>query len=368
MKKIIEISKPAIGKEEIKAVIEVLKSKLLSQGPKVAEFEKKFASYCGARYAVATNSGTSTLHCALYALGIHEGDEVITTPFTFVATANAILMQRAKVVFCDIEEDFYNIDPVKIEEKITKNTKVLIPVDLYGHLYDIPAITELAKKFNLKIIEDAGQAIAAEYQGKKAGSFSDITSFSLYATKNLTAGVGGVITTNNKVYMEKCKLFRHHGQIEGKPYEYKDFGYNYRMNDMIAAIALEQLKKIDFFTQKRRENAQILTSALQGINGLILPKEKPGYTHAFHQYTVRITKDFAITRDEFLKYLAKNGIMCKIYYPKPLHLFPHFAKMGYKNGDFPAAEKVASQVVSIPIHPLVTQKDILHIIKTIKRI
>lgn len=368
MKKILEISKPIIEKEEINAAVKVLKSGQLSQGPIVKKFEEEFAKYCGTKYAIALINGTATLHTILNGLGINENDEVITTPFTFISTPNSILMQKATVVFCDIEEKTFNIDPEKIEAKITKKTKAIMPVDLYGHMYDIKAIGMIAKKYNLKIIEDAAQAIAAEYNGSKAGSIGDAGSFSLYATKNLTAGLGGMITTNSKILMEKCKMFRHHGQPETQPYEYIDFGYNYRMMDLIAAIGIEQLKKINRFTEKRRKNAKLLTNGLSKIDGIIPPIEKIEFKHVYHQYTVRITKNFKITRDEFIRYMGKNGIVCRIYYPKPLHLYPHLEKKGYHMGDFPVAEKLASEVVSIPVHPLITEADIEYIIKKIKQI
>ncbi len=346
--------------------MKVLKKKQLSQGPVVKKFEEKFAKYCGAKYAIAMNNGTATLHSALYALGVQAGDEVITTPFTFVATANAILMQQAKVVFCDIEDTTFNIDATKLEKKITKKTRAIMPVDLFGHIYDVDRINAIGKKHKLPILEDAAQSVAAEYKGQRSGSICDAASFSLYATKNMTAGVGGVVTTDDEDIMEKCKLFRHHGQDEHQVYEYIQFGYNYRMMDMIAAIAVEQLKKINKFTKTRRDNAKRLTEGLQDIPGLILPTERQGYKHVYHQYTVRITPEFGMSRDEFEKKMAAKGIMCKVYYPKPLHVYPHFNQMGYKLGDFPVAEKLAKEVISIPVHPLVTPEDIKFIIKTIK--
>lgn len=368
MKKILEISKPFITNDEIMAVVKVLKSRNFSQGPRVKELEEMFATYCGTKYAVAMINGTATLHSALYALGVQEDDEVITSPFTFVATGNSILMQKAKPVFCDVTQDTGNIDANEIEKKINKKTKVILPVDLYGHMYDVEKINSIAEKYKLKILEDAAQSVGAEYKKKKAGSVSDIASFSLYATKNITAGLGGILTTNDKSLMEKCKLFRHHGQKENSTYEYIDFGYNYRMMDIIAVIGIEQLKKISYFIERRRKNAQLLSESLIGIKGLVLPVEKPKHVHGFHQYTIRITKDYPISRDELLEYLHKNGIMARIYYPKPLHLFPHFRKIGYKEGDFPVAERLAKEVISLPIHPLITEKNISYIIKTIRHI
>ncbi len=362
----IQISKPYITEEDVRAASEVLCSGNLAQGPKVKEFEETFARYCGTRYAVAVNNGTSALHCALFALGITAGDEVITTPFTFVATANAILMQQARVVFADIREDDFNIDPDSIEQKITSKTKAIIPVDLYGQIYDVEGVRRIASNHQLKVIEDAAQSVAAEYQGIKAGHFGDAATFSFYATKNLTAGIGGMITTNDESVMKKMKLFRHHGQDEATQYEYLIFGYNYRMMDMIAAIGLEQLKRVDLLTNSRIKNAQKYSEGLAGLEGLQLPLVKSHFKHCWHQYTIRITEKFKMSRDEFIERLAAKGVQCKIYYPKPLHLFPQFTQSGFKEGDCPVAEKLAREVVSLPVHPLVSPAEIDFIVGVIR--
>jgi len=362
----INISKPIIDKEEVDAVVEVLESGMIAQGPKTAELEEKFAKYCGTKYAVAFSNGTAAIHAALYALGVRDGDEVITSPFTFVASANPILMQNAKVVFADISEDDFNLDPAEVERKITGRTKTIIPVDLYGQIYDYDRIKEITDKHNLRILEDACQAVGAEQKEKKAGMFGDVGVFSLYATKNMTSGEGGLIVTNNEEIMEKCKMFRHHGQSEKTRYEYWDIGYNYRMTDLCAAVALEQLKKIDDFNDRRISNAKKLTEGLKDIKGLITPSVKEFNKHVFHQYTIKITEEFKSDRDELLDYLKENGIGCGIYYPKPLHLHPHFQKMGYKQGDFPVAEKISEQVLSLPVHPSLTDADIELIIDKIQ--
>lgn len=364
----INIAQPIIGEEEIEAVEKVLKSGMIAQGPKVVEFEKRFAKFCGTKYAVAVNSGTAALHCALYACGVKTGDEVITTPFTFVATANAIIMQGAKPVFVDILPDTFNFDPTRIEEKITKRTKAILPVDLFGQIYDVEAVKKIARKYNLKIIEDACQAHGAEYKNKKAGTFGDIGCFSFYATKNMTTGEGGMIVTNKKGYAELAKRFRHHGQSEKTRYQYFDLGYNYRMTDIAAAIGIEQLRKLDSFNEKRIRNAKILTEGLENIKGLIVPIVKKGYKHVFHQYAVRITDEFKVTRDKLVEYSKSKGIGTAIFYPKPLHLHPHFQKLGYKKGEFPVAEKVSKEILSLPVHPLVSERDIKFIIRTIKGI
>ncbi|MFA7244315.1 MAG: DegT/DnrJ/EryC1/StrS family aminotransferase [Patescibacteria group bacterium] len=364
----INVSKPVIEQDEIDVVVEVLKSGMIVQGPKTAELEEKFAKYCGTKYAVAFNSGTAAIHAGLYAMGIGEEDEVITTPFTFVATANPILMQGAKVVFADISEDDFNLDPAEVEKKITDTTKAIIPVDLYGQVYDYEKISKIAEKHSLKILEDACQAVGAEQNDKRAGNFGDVAAFSLYATKNMMSGEGGLITTNDEKLAEKCKMFRHHGQSETLRYEYVDLGYNYRLTDMAAAIALVQLGKIDEFNKRRNANATRLEEGLKNIKGLILPKRKEGNFHVYHQFTIRITKDFALSRDELIEEMKNRGVGAGVYYPKPLHLHSHFQKLGYKEGDFPIAEKMSKEVVSLPVHPSLANEEVEKIIKAIKDI
>ena len=239
----IPISKPLIEDEEINAVVDVLKSGMLAQGPKVEEIENQFKALCGTKHAIATSNGTTALHAAVRALGISDGDEVITVPFTFVATANPVLMEGGKIVFVDVRDDDFNIDPSKIEEKITDKTKAIIPVDLYGQPYDYEAVKKIAGKHGLKILEDACQAIGATRNGKTTGQLGDIAAFSLYATKNIATGEGGMITTDSDEMAESVKLFRHHGQSESQRYEYIELGHNYRLTDLAAAIGVEQMKK-----------------------------------------------------------------------------------------------------------------------------
>lgn len=360
----VNIAKPIIGEEEKKAVMAVLDSGMLAQGEQVKQLEEQFAKLCGTKHAIAVNSGTAALHAALYALGVKEGDEVITTPFTFVATSNCILMQGAKPVFADIDEKTFNLNPVKTEEKITPNTKAIIPVDLFGQIYNAEQMNEIAERYGLKILEDACQAVGAELNGKKAGSFGDMAAFSLYATKNMMSGEGGIITTDKDEYAEKARRFRHHGQTA--TYEYAELGYNYRMTNIQAAIALEQLKKIEKFNQKRIQNAKILTEGLAGVKGITTPYIKPGAKHVFHQYTILVGQEYGKTRDELVQALKAADIGTGIFYPKPLHLHPVYAKYGYKEGDFPVAEKLAKQVLSLPVHPSVTDEDLKSMIKVIK--
>ncbi len=358
----IPIAKPLIGEEEKRAVEEVLNSGMLVSGPKVKEFEEKFAKLCGVKHAIAVSNGTAALHAALFALGIEPGDEVITTPFTFVATANAILMLGAKPVFADVEEETFNLDPNEVLKKITPKTKAILPVDLYGQIHDYEAISKIAKEYNLKVLEDACQAVNAELNGKKAGCFGDIAAFSFYATKNMITGEGGMIVTNNDDYAELARRFWHHGQSEKTRYEYYHLGYNYRMMDLQAAIGLEQLKKIEDFTQKRIRNAQKLIDGLQKIPRIKVPTIKNEAKHVFHQFTIKVKPE---VRDLLVNYLKEQGISCGIYYPKALHLFPPFAKLGYKAGDFPVAERLSKEVISLPVHPALTEEEIDYMIKKI---
>lgn len=356
----IPIAKPILGEEEKKAVIEVINSGIIAEGPKVKEFEEKFAEYIGVKYAVATSSGTTALHTALLAHEIKPNDEIITTPFTFIATVNSILYCGARPVFADISEEDFNIDPEKIEEKVTKKTKAIIPVHLYGNPCDMDEIMKIATDYNLKVIEDACQAHGASYKGKKVGSFGTGV-FSFYPTKNMTTSEGGMITTDNEKIAEKCKLIRSHGSAVR--YHHNILGFNYRMTDIEATIGIEQLKKLNSFNKKRIENANYLNKGLSGIKGIISPKIEKNKTHVFHQYTIRVTKDFKITRDELQKKLQEKGVGTAIYYPIPIHLQELYIKLGYKD-KLPVSEKISQEVISLPIHPSVTKENLDYIIQT----
>lgn len=361
----INIAQPVIGDAEIKAVNDVLSSGMLAQGPRVAELEQAFANYCGTKYAVAVNSGTAAIHAALYAAGVGEGDEVITVPFSFIATINPILMLGAKPVLVDIDPTTFNMDVSKVEAKVTPKTKVIMPVHLYGQPVDISELKDIAQKHNLKIVEDACQAIGASYGDKKAGNLGDLGCFSLYATKNIMCGEGGVVTTNDEEYVTLMKQFRQHGM--SAQYEFVELGYNYRMTDLQAAIAVEQLKKADGFNKARQQNADLLNQGLKGLKGITLPVVSKDRTHVYHQYTIRVTNDCSLTRDELVNYLRGKGVGAGVYYPKPLHAYSHIAKLGYKLGHFPKSESAASQVISLPVHPNVSKADVKKIISTIRQ-
>jgi len=361
------IAAPVIGEEEIKAVNGVLVSGMLAQGSKVEELEKDWAEYCGTRYALAVNSGTAAIHSALFATGIKPGDEVITTPFSFIATVNPILMVGAKPVFVDIEPKTFNIDPQLIEQAVNSKTKAIMPVHLYGQPVDFKAIKSIAKKHDLKVIEDACQAIGATYDGKKTGSLGDLGCFSLYATKNIMCGEGGIITTNDDEQAKLIRQFRQHGMSAS--YQYEHLGYNYRLTDLQAAIAVEQLKKVDNFTKARQENAKFLNEGLENLAGITTPKTAENRTHVYHQYTIIIEDDCTISRDYLVKSLKDRGIIAGVYYPQPLHHIEHIARItGDKVGDFPNTESLVKKVVSLPIHPKVTTEDLQKIVNAIKEI
>lgn len=357
----IPIAKPIIDEDEISAVTVVLRSGIIAQGRKVEEFEEAFAEFIGTKYAVAVNSGTAALHIALLLYGIGERDEVITSPFTFIATANSILFTGAKPIFADIEEETFDIASDSIVEKITPRTRAIMPVHLYGQPCDIKKIMRIADEHKLVVIEDACQAHGAEYEGKKVGSFGT-GCFSFYPTKNMTTSEGGMITTNDKDIAQKASMIRSHGQRQR--YLHEILGYNYRMTDIAAAIGLCQLGKLKEFNSKRMDNAKFLTKELSGIKGLIPPSIKSNTQHVFHQYTVRVTQDFGISRDELRKKLLEEGIAAEIYYPVPIHKQHLYQSLGY-NDHLPNSEKAAAEVLSLPVHPSLTKKDLEYIVDTL---
>jgi len=365
----INIASPQIGKEEIKAVRAVLKSGMLAQGPKVKEFEEKFAKFIGVKFAIATSSGTTALEVALRALGIGPGDEVITTPFTFIASANAILYTGARPVFVDIDEKTFNLDPEKIEKAITKKTKAILPVHLYGNPCEMTKIMAIARKHKLAVIEDACQAHGAEWGGKKVGSFGTGT-FSFYPTKNMATGEGGMITTNSREIAEKANLIRAHGS---KIKYYHDvLGYNYRMTDIEAAIGIEQLKKLNKFNNLRIKNAEFLNKNLAKIPGIIVPAKTDRGKHVYHQYTIRITPEFPFPRDEVVAKLTQAGIGTAIFYPLPINAQKVYKDLGYNaaashhKSDTPVAAKISKEVLSLPVHPGLKEKDLAWIVKSFK--
>lgn len=352
----IPIAKPDIGNEEIDAVSEVLASGIIAEGKRVAEFESAFADYINTDHAVAVNSGTAALHTALLAHGIGKGDEVITTSFSFIATANSITYCGAKPVFVDIEPETFNIDTELIEESITRHTKALMPVHLYGHPAEMKTINEIAEDNDLVIIEDACQAHGATYNGNKVGSFGTGT-FSFYPTKNMTTGEGGIVTTNDSEVARKARMIRAHGSQER--YLHEMIGYNFRMTDIAAAIGLIQLKKVERYNSARMRNASMLSEKLKNIDGITVPTVREGCNHVFHQYTIRVDN-----RDELVTKLKQNDIGTGIYYPIPIHKQPTYIESGYKY-ELPICEKAAKEVISLPVHPGISEQNIEQIIENV---
>jgi len=360
----IPIAKPLVGKDEIKGVVEALKSGSIAQGPKVKEFEDRFAEYVGVKNAVAVNSGTAALHVALLAAGVKPGDEVIVPSFTFIATANSVLYCNARPVFADIREDSFNMDVADVERKVTEKTKAIIPVHLYGQVADMKELMQLASEKNIAVVEDACQSHGALCDGKKAGSFS-LGCFSFYPTKNMTTGEGGMITTDDDGLAESCRVIRSHGSR--KRYYHHILGFNYRMTDINAAIGLAQLQKLDGFNGKRIENASYLSKKLGRIKGLVTPKTLGGRVHVFHQYTVRVTEKFGLGRDEVASKLSEKGVGTGVYYPLPVHQQELYRGMGY-DVTLPVTEKACKEVISLPVHPALKKKDLSAVARAFKEI
>ena len=356
----VPIAKPIIGDEEIENVVEVLKSGMIAQGPKVEEFEEEFAEWVGADYGIAVNSGTAALHVALLSCGIGEGDEVITSPFTFIASGNSIVYTGAKPVFADIDLETYTIDPDSIEDLITENTKAILPVQLYGQSADMDRINEIAEKYGLTVIEDAAQAHGATFNGTPVGSMGDMACFSFYPTKNMTTSEGGIITTNDEELAENARIFRAHGA--SIRYHHSEIGYNFRMTDISAAIGLAQLDKIDDFNCKRIENAAYLNEGLSDVDGIITPYCADGSKHVYHQYTIRVEKG---DRDDWVDIINDCGVGTGIHYPIPLYNQPIYKALGIE-GDCPNAELAADNVISLPVHPSLTKEDLDLVIEAVK--
>ncbi|MCX6671990.1 MAG: DegT/DnrJ/EryC1/StrS family aminotransferase [Euryarchaeota archaeon] len=352
----IPIAKPLLGDEEKAAVLRVLESGMIASGPRTEEFEKKFAEFVGTKYAIATTSGTTALHLGLLSLGVKKGDEVILPDFSFIATANSPLFCEATPVFCDVDPKTFNIDPDKIKKLITKKTKAIMPVHLYGQAADMKPISEIAEDRDVNVIGDAAQAHGATYDGKMVGSFDDLECFSFYPTKNMTTSEGGMVTTNNDELAEKAISLRNHGREKTKwGYEHGCLGYNYRMTDIAAAIGIEQLKKLPKFNEIRRRNAQYFNDHLAGVE---IPYVLPNAQHAYHQYTIK-----SKARDALIENLKKNEIGFGIYYPQPLHFYKHLKK--YAHNDLKNSESLTNEVLSLPVHPALIKQDLEKIVEVV---
>ena len=355
----IQLSKPYIGPEEKVEVLAVLDSGYLVQGPRTQKLEELFAEVCGVTYAIATSNGTTALHLALLAHGIGPGDEVITTPFTFIATANSILMVGATPVFVDIDEETFNLDPALVEKAITSKTKAIMPVHLYGQMCDMDALEAVAAKHNLAMIEDSAQAVGASYRGKKAGSIGTGT-FSLYATKNIMSAEGGIVTTNDETIAEKCRLLRNHGQ--SKRYHHDLLGYNFRMSDLHAAIGLCQIKRLDGYTANRRANAEYLSSRIESV---IPPITRAECDHVWHQYTVRVNG--GRSRDAAVDQLTEAGIGTAVFYPIPGHKHDYMREI-VGDVSLPITERLSQEVLSLPVHPHLRQEELEKIVDEVNQL
>jgi perosamine synthetase len=349
-----------MGEEEKAAVIAVLESGQLAQGSEVSRFERAFAEYCGVRHAVATTNGTTALHVAVLANELGPGDEVITAPFTFIASANSIVYAGAKPVFVDIDPVSYNINVDRIEAAITPRTKAIMPIDLYGNPAEMARIKEIADKHGLLIIEDAAQAHGAEENGKRCGSWGT-GCFSFYPTKNITTGEGGMVTTNDDGIADRARLIRSHGMRIR--YYHESLGFNFRMTNIHAAIGLAQMPKLNGFNERRIANAAYLSEHLPS-DRVRVPTVRPGTRHVFHQYTVRVQPP--LNRDTVREKLAIAGVGTEVYYPVPVHKQQVYMSMGYGSQSFPEAERASKEVLSLPVHPGLTQQDLETIVAAVR--
>ncbi|MDO8633617.1 MAG: UDP-4-amino-4,6-dideoxy-N-acetyl-beta-L-altrosamine transaminase [Candidatus Wildermuthbacteria bacterium] len=374
MKHLLPYGHQWLANDDIKAVVAVLKGDWLTQGPLIDEFEKAVAKYCHAKYAVAVSSGTAALHAAFAAAGIGKGDEVITTPLTFAATANAVVYCQGTPVFADIDPRTLNIDPKEIEKKLTKKTKAIAPVDFRGYPAELNEILKIAKKHKLLVIEDASHAIGSEYRGKKIGSIADMTIFSFHPVKTITTGEGGMVLTNNREFYERMRVFRHHGVVK-KPskgawyYEIENPGYNYRITDLQCALGLSQMKKFGSFIKRRREIVREYKDAFKDIKELILTFEQPYVKPVYHLYVVQLRLELLKAgRRQIFEDLREQGIGVQVHY-MPLHLHPFYKKkFGYKKGDFPVAESYYERALTLPLFPQMTKKDVRTVIEKVQKV
>lgn len=355
-----------ISDEDIKTVIETLKSPYLTTGPKVSEFEKVVADYVGATYAVVFSNGTAALHAACYAAGITQGDEVITTPITFAASANCVRYMGGEVIFADIDEETYNLDPKEVEKKITSKTKAIIPVDFTGQPVDIDAFMEIGKKHNIVIIEDGAHSLGASYKKRKVGATADMTMFSFHPVKPITTGEGGMIVTNNRTYYEKLRLFRGHGITQTAYakeqgdwyYEMTDLGYNYRMTDIQAALGISQMNRLDEFIEKRQELANLYTEKINQLPTLKAPNQLADTKSGWHLYSVQLDEvALGKTRKEVFEDLRNANIGVHVHYI-PVYWHPYYQELGYKKGICPKAEQWYERALTLPLHPQMNEADV----------
>lgn len=374
-RKFVPYGRQWIDKDDINAVIKVLKSDWITQGPKIKEFEEKLASYCGAKYAVAVSSGTAALHVACLAAGIIKGDEVITSPITFVASANCFLYCGGKPVFADIQEDTANIDPVEIKNKVTKKTKAIIPVDFAGHPCDLKEIYNFARTRNLTVIEDASHALGAKYKKTKIGVLSDMTIFSFHPVKPITTGEGGAVLTDHREFYEKLLMFRTHGITKDRNmlvnlaegnwyYEMHYLGYNYRMTDIQASLGISQLKKLEKFIERRREIVNIYRESFGTNPYFEIPEEKDYAYSSWHLYPIRLKDKYKNIKKEIFSKMREKGLGVQVHY-MPVYWQPYYRKLGYNTKICPKAEDFYQREISIPLYQSMSYGDIKYVIDII---
>ena len=365
-----------IDDEDIQAVVNTLRSPFLTTGPTIAEFEESVADYVGAKYVVAFSNGTAALHGACYAAGIGEGDEAITTPVTFAASANCIRYLGGTAVFADIDPKTYNIDPMDIERKITAKTKAIIPVDFTGQPADMDAIMEIAKKHNLVVIEDSAHSLGADYKGKKVGTLADMTMFSFHPVKPVTTAEGGVIATNNEEYYEKLKLFRSHGITQTAYaeeqgawyYEMVNLGYNYRMTDLQAALGISQMHKLDSFIERRREIAALYDELLIDVSGVCIPFQLENTKSGWHLYSIQLDSNI-ISKSRRVIFEEMRGLNIGVHvHYIPVYWHPYYQQLGYKKGICPKAEKWYEHALTLPIFPGMSDEDVVEVVRALKTV
>ena len=372
--------KQTIEDDDIKAVVDTLKSPLITCGPKVDELEKELCEYTGARYAVAVSNGTAALHCACIAAGIGPGDEVITTPMTFAASANCVLYCGARPVFADINPETYNIDPDSIRKCITSRTKAIIAVDFTGQVVEADKIRKICDEYGLLFIEDAAHSIGSSYNGTKVGNIADITTFSFHPVKTITGGEGGAVLTNDENLYNKISLAHTHGithdeaMMKDLPhegmwyYEQISLGYNYRMTDFQAALLISQLGKLERFKKRRKEIVDYYDSELKNVDGIIIQKEIEQSDTCRHLYIIRLDENvLSCTRREFFDEMSSRGVQPQVHYV-PVYWFPYYQELGYKKGLCPNAEEVYKRIMSIPLYPSLTKEETAYVVDVIKTI
>jgi perosamine synthetase len=366
----IPLARPDITEREIEAVVSVLRTPHLSLGPKLEEFERRLVEYIGVKYAVVVNSGTSALHLIIKALEIGEGDEVITTPFSFIASANCILFERATPVFVDIDPLTWNIDPNLIDARITDRTKAILAVDIFGHPANWDRLRVIAETYKLRLIEDSAEAFGAEYKGKRAGSFAEGAAFAFYPNKQITTGEGGALITNNEEIAELCRSLRNQGRSNsGEWLEHERLGYNYRLSDINCTLGIAQVDRIDELLDKRTRVAQLYNERLQEIEGIEIPYTSPEVKRSWFVYVIKLRNDFnKEDRENILQELRNKGIECGSYF-SPIHLQPFYRKMfGYKRGSFPVTERIAERTIALPFYGNINTKEINYVCDNLKKL